>query len=88
MKKFIKVLSLLLFVLAILPLIAAEPENFIPAKSPVVMRFAASRAINLPWLKEVAKNMTATGKNFRRNRKPVISYSPDSPEVFPVFWEV
>lgn len=82
LKKFIKVLSLLLFVLTILPLRAAEPENFIPAKSPVIMRFAASRAINLPWLKEVAKNNKALKKINADLDKLKAQYNVEPQDIF------
>ena len=82
LKKFIEVLSFLLLILTVLPVNAAEPENFIPAASPVVMRFAANRAINLPWLKELAKNNKAVKKFNTDLDKLKAQYNITPQEVF------
>ena len=48
-----KIVLLFTFLLTIFTVVAAEPENFIPAQAPQVVRLNANRAVRMPWLKDL-----------------------------------
>ena len=55
MKEFFLKCTALLLLFAAVTILAAEPESFIPADSPLIMRFNANKLVQMPWWKDAAK---------------------------------